>query len=207
MKRTTRPRYPGGWNTLWPVAAYVLGYAFAYAVTGDRARTLLARTTITTPYSTYRLNALVEHVDALSWELAGFVFYNAHLVPATAFRLPDGTTADANLVLSADGPLLGLFVLPPVSLATAGAMATQSAERATDLRFDFRASVTSRYVVNGGLLCVGYLPVAVVGAAVVRVPLRGDAAMVVDLLLAVMLAGIVHPFVFGGLGALVHASR
>lgn len=206
--RNTRLRYPGGSGAAYGIGAYLLGYSLLYAILGTRLRDVLARVVVARDGAD-----VITLADALggaplsTTKMAGVAFYNAHFVTAYVPN-GDGGTVSMNLLRSAGGPYLALFVVPALLLVLAGVLVTKDASEPTALRFDLGDYAWRRYAFNGGLIpAFGYLPFAVVGAIVFSVGYPPD-SITVDLLYGWVLAGLVYPFVFGGLGGvLVWATR
>jgi len=165
-------------------AAYLLGYLITYVTQGDRIEAGL---------SGINVFADLFGGDPVSvWRAAGWVFYNAHFVDLSVPSLI-GAAQSVNLVSQAAGGLLGvLFVVPPVLLAIAGAVAGRTAEAATP----------ADGARSGALVAAGYLPLAVIGAFLFRYPV-GDGSVAPDLVTAVLLAGVVYPVAFGAVGGAV----
>lgn len=165
-------------------AAYLLGYLITYVTQSDRIEEGL---------SGINFFADLFGGDPVSvWRGAGWVFYNAHFVDLSVPSLI-GAAQSVNLVSQAEGGLLGvLFVVPPVLLAIAGAVAGRTAEAATP----------ADGARSGSLVAAGYLPLAVIGAFLFRYPV-GDGSVAPDLVTAVLLAGVVYPVAFGAVGGAV----
>lgn len=203
MPRNTRVRYPGGPKSLWGVAAYLLGYLVSYALLAPSLRSLLSRVVVAREYSgVVTLADVAADAPLATWRVVGVAFYNAHLVGAS-LSTPDGTTT-LNLLLSAGGPYPGLLAVPPLVLVLAGVAATRHASEPTALRFDLGDWAWRRYAINGGLSATfGYLPFVLVGTVVFSV----GGPLTPDILSAWVLAGLVYPFAFGGLGGVLVWSR
>ena len=128
----------------------------------------------------------------------GFKFYNAHLVDfiwikeaevEPVNRLTRGIQAyDGIVQLITDGQLYWL-VIPVVLLLLGGAMVTILSENAN----------IETAVVTGSLITVGYLPLIVFGAQLIRES-DDTTTQLIDLGTAAGVAGLVYPVVFGGLG-------
>ena len=200
MPRNTRMRYPGGRTSLWGVVAYPLGYLATYALLAPSLQSLLSRVVVAREYSgVVTLADVAADAPLTTWHVVGVAFYNAHLVGAS-LSIPDGGVTSVNLLLSVGGPYTGLLVVPPIVLTLAGVAATRGAPEATALQFDLGDWAWRRYAINGGLSAtLGYLPFALVGA--VTIAIGGPLAP--HLLPAWVLAGLVYPFVFGGLGGVL----
>ncbi|WP_458185796.1 hypothetical protein [Haladaptatus sp. NG-WS-4] len=103
-----------------------------------------------------------------------------------------GGTRTENFIASADdGSLTHLYLLPPLFLLGAGfAVAYLSG-----------IETPNAGGVVGTLVVVGYLPLAVAGAFAFGYGI-GDGTIAPDVVTAVLLAGVVYPAVFGGLGGM-----
>jgi hypothetical protein len=160
--------------------AYVLGYLLAYLLAVDRIRGSL-------------VGAALDAAGGADWIGVGWLFYNAHLVDtAGAFGVVGvDVTGSANLIGDEFSALL--YVMPVLLLVAAGVAAT----RATGVPAD-----PSGAAVSGASVVVGYLPLAALGTVLFEV--SGDVGSVGPALLpAVLLAGVVYPFVCGALGGIV----
>ncbi|WP_232686121.1 transporter [Halobacterium zhouii] len=120
------------------------------------------------------------------WKAVGWLFYNAHFVP---FTYPeDGGRASANFIAGGDAPAL-LYLLPPILLAVAGFVLARAANaRSADTGLRAGAGVV-----------IGYLVFTVLGVFLFQ---HGSGAESIHphYALAPLLAGIVYPVVFGGIG-------
>jgi hypothetical protein len=162
------------------VAASLLAYVLTYAVASGPVRNSLAST-------------LVDFLtgDPQVWRLVGCVFYNAHFADAVVPGLLGGGNAVDFVAQSRALPGL-LYVVPPLVLPAAGVGAGR-AVGATDVGGGLRAGVA---------VTAGYLPLAAIGTVLFEVS-AGDAAAGPDPVTAVLLAGVVYPVAFGGLGGAV----
>lgn len=149
------------------------------------------------------------------------VFYNAHLVdilvgPRRRPSLSQGrnvllgeVTNDTTAVSLFGGPetellLVGtpvppvvLFTVPVVVLVLGGVLVNELAGET--------ASTPETAVVSGSAVALGYLPPVVVVASAVRFREPRVVFGGIDLLGAILVAGIVYPVVFGGLGGYVRS--
>ncbi|MEF8853651.1 MAG: hypothetical protein V5A44_13375 [Haloarculaceae archaeon] len=163
------------------VAAWLLGYLVTYLLHGGNVRDALA---------TDILEFLAG--DPVTWKLVGWLYFNAHFVDASVPGLLGSSTV--NLLSGAeDAALLVLYVVPPVALLGAGVfLAGGTDEPATAAR-------------EGAAVALGYLLVSLVAAFAVRITVA-DAVAGPVLVTAVLLAGLVYPFVFGALGGAAVAA-
>lgn len=163
------------------VLAYVVGYALTYAAVGQAVSNSLAARVLE-----------IATGDPGTWQLVGWVFYNAHNV---AVEVPGlfGSTA-VNLV--GETYSSALFVLPPVVLLAGGAAVAVLAD----------VERPAAGAVAGVAVTVGYLPLAAVGAVLVGIDI-GDATAGPTVAAAVLLAGLVYPLFFGAIGGVVGDRR
>jgi len=160
-------------------ATYLLGYLTVYLTQSARIEEGLSG-----------LNFLAELFgnDPIStWQVSGWMFYNAHFVD-TVIPAVFGGTQSQNLVSQAEGASF-LFVVPPVLLLAAGVVAGRIAG----------ADTPGGGAQAGAFVLAGYLPLALVGAFAFRYAV-GDGSVAPDIVTAVLLAGAVYPAAFGAIG-------
>ncbi|WP_336024812.1 transporter [Halobellus salinisoli] len=165
-----------GTATVAGVLSYLVTYALTYAMTGQQIANSLAA----------RVLELATG-DPGTWKLVGWVFYSAHYVTSEIPGLFGSTSV--NLISRGDAFSPALFVLPPVILLIAGALVAVAA----------RAESPLSGAVGGASVALGYLPLAIAGALAFSISV-GDSNAGPTLVTAVLLAGIVYPLVFGGVG-------
>lgn len=179
---------PNSWTVLARGAAggalaWLAGYLVTYVLYADR---------IDDRIGTEVLSFLAG--GDVTWKLVGWLFYNAHYA---SVRVP-GLFGDAsrNFVSGADElGVLALLVLPPVLLAFAGALAARGITDAS--------AVGAR---NGAAVALGYLPLSVAGISLFSVS-GGGATAQPEGTAAALLAGLVYPVAFGGLGGALGTLR
>jgi len=111
------------------------------------------------------------------WKAAGWAFLDGHFVGTT---YPGGTVD-----MVAMGSVEFLYLVPPLLLLLAGGVLAWAA-----------GSTTPRDGLNRGMaVAVGYLPMAVIFAVLLR-----HANVQPSLLRALVVAGLVYPVAFGGIG-------
>ena len=165
------------------LAAWILGYVLAYLLVGSDVRES-------------RLNQFAQTFgdgDA-TYELVGWVFFNAHFVDTLidAGFFGTGTT---NFVGGEDGFAALLYLIPPAFLIIAGVALAR-----------YSGSVDpAEGAVTGALVAPGYLLLSVVGAFLFRVE-AGGASGQPDLLPAIVVAGVLYPVVFGAIGGAAAAA-
>jgi len=155
------------------LGAWLLGYLFTYLLTAGDIRTA---------FPTRIIEAFTG--DPATWQIVGWVFYNAHLVSTTVDL---GIVTVTQSFVGGDGFTPLLYVVPPLVLF-AGGIAVVRATGITD---------STEAALAGVVSVVGYLPLAVAGALLFRI--RGSGPTIVP---AVLIAGIIYPVLFGALGAL-----
>ncbi|MFB6135617.1 MAG: transporter [Halobacteriaceae archaeon] len=155
------------------VAAYVVGYLLAYLTATDAARRAVRA---------FEPFAQAGGRFAPDWKVAGWAFYDAHLV-GTRF-------ADRTVDLVAFASVQYLYLVPVLLLVLAGAAVAYAAGARTP-REGVAAGIT---------VAAGYVLLALFGAFVLQYanvrpsPLR-----------AVVVAGVVYPVAFGALGGALAA--
>ena len=167
---TTTPLRPDG-RTLGVAAAggvvaYLVGYALTYAAVGREVSNSLAARVLE-----------IATGDPGTWQLVGWVFYNAHYVPVEVPGVV-GSTA-VNLV---GGPFTSALLAGGAAVAVVGG-----------------ADEPVAGAVAGLAVTVGYLPLSALGAVAVGIDI-GDATAGPTVAAAVLLAGLVYPLVFGAVG-------
>ena len=166
-----------GVAALGGVLAYLVGYALTYAVVGREVSNSLASRVLE-----------VATGDPGTWQLVGWVFYNAHSV---SVEVP-GLFGSTSVNLVGETFTSALLIVPPLVLLVGGV--------AIALASDIEGPVAGG--IAGAAVTLGYLPLALVGAVTVGID-SGDATAGPTLVAAILLAGLVYPLVFGGLGGAV----
>lgn len=167
------------------IAAYVLGYLLTYVTQRGSVDEELRR---------FNVAAELFGGDPIpSWQAVGWLFYNAHTVDTEIPGLGLGGDLTVNFVASADEwALTLLYLVPPVLLLGAGFLTAALS----------RVDSSSAGGVAGAFVVVGYLPLAVAGTVVFAYAL-GDGSIAPDTITAVVLAGVVYPIAFGGIGGAI----
>lgn len=165
------------------IAAYVVGYLLTYVTQRDTVEEQLE--------TTNWLLQLLGGEPIPPTRAVGWLFYNAHFVDTV---VPDfGGQRTVNFVAQSDGGSVALlYLVPPVLLLAAGVAIAYAAG----------GSGPAAGAVAGALAVVGYLPMAIAGRIAFTYPIR-DAAIVPDVVTAVLLAGICYPLVFGAIGGVL----
>ncbi|WP_436909849.1 transporter [Halosimplex marinum] len=160
------------------LAAWTLGYLVVYLLHGSSIQNSVGSDLLE-----------VFTGEPVTWKLVGWLFYNAHNVAVQVSLLGQRSV---NLVAGAEeAALTVLFLVPPVLLALAGAVAAwnTAAEPTTAAR-------------NGAAVALGYLPLSAAGAVLFAIGSGDGPSAGPALVTAVLLAGAVYPLVFGAVGGL-----
>lgn len=168
------------------LAAFLVGYVLTYAWRAPSVSDSLSG-----------LNFLAQllGVDAIpTWKGVGWLFFGAHGV-ATRFPTPGGGTELVNMVeQSGDGTVAVLYVLVPVLLLLAGALAAWLVD----------AVDTAEAAMAGGTVVVGYFIVAAAGTFGFAHAIGDTGTSIApDPVTGLLLAGVVYPVVFGAIGGAV----
>lgn len=170
------PIVPG---TLAGGIAWVLGYLFTYVIAGTQLRES-------------GLNAIIEITEggSAAYELVGWVFFNAHFVDIVYTGL--GRALPASYIGGDQGFTVLLYGIPPALLIAAGLAIS---------RYEGTAGPV-RGAITGGLVTPGYFIGCLLGVFLFRVSALG-ATGEPDMLTGIILAGIIYPIVFGGIGGAI----
>lgn len=171
-------------------AAFIVGYVLTYAWRAPaisdslRGMNFLAR--------------LLGIESIPTWKGVAWLFYGAHGV-ATRFPTVGGGTQLVNMVeQSGDGTITLLYVLVPVLILLAGA-ATAWLVDAVD---------TGEAATAGATVAIGYFVLATAGTVVFAHAVGDTGARIApDPVTGVLLAGLVYPVVFGGIGGAISSFR
>ncbi|WP_254840721.1 hypothetical protein [Natronomonas marina] len=164
------------------LVAWLVGYVLTYLLSATELDDSL-------------INRFVQFAegDSATYELVGWVFYNAHFVSIRYVNVP--ISLPQNFVGGEDGFSVVLFVVPPLLLFAAG-LAIGRYRGIAD---------TAEGAITGALVVPGYLVLSVAGVFLFEVTV-GDASGAPALLPALVLAGLLYPAVFGALGGVVAAA-
>lgn len=161
--------------------AWLLGYVLTYVIVAPDVRD--------SP-----LHRFVEAFEGepATYEMVGWVFFNAHLVDTVFQDLPLVGTRTATFIGGEEGFTVALYVVPAgLLLATGIALARYH-----------RATTPTEGVLAGLPAVPAYLLLSVVGALAFEVTVAG-ATGAPDLLSAVVFAGIVYPLTFVVIGGVL----
>lgn len=162
------------------VGAWLVGYLATYLLVGTEIRES-------------GLNRIVEAFEGegATYELVGWVFYNAHLVDVVYDGL-GGSFLPASFVGGEDGVSVFVYAVPPLLLFAAGLAVGR-----------YRGVATSNRGALAGLAVLpGYLVPSVAGVVLFEVSAGGTTGHP-DLVPAALLAGVVYPLVFAAAGGAV----
>ena len=158
--------------------AWLLGYLATYLVVSPGVRD--------SP-----LNQIIEALDGepATYEMVGWVFYNAHFVNTVFSDLPIVGSHTTSYIGGEEGFAVLLYVVPIVLLLLAGLA----------VGYYRGASDPSDGAIAGVTVVIGYLVLSVAGLFLFEITV-GGASAAPDRLAGVVLAGIVYPLVFAGAG-------
>lgn len=174
-----------GFGALGGALAYLISYLITY---------LWKAPAVADALRGINLIATLLGVDAIpTWRGVGWLFYNAHFV-RTRVPGPGGPSLVDFLARTDLG--WALMVVIPIVLILAGA----------GVAFKNDIVVTGRAAIHGAAIGIGYLPLAAVGTLLFAQPIADTGARIApDLLPAVLVAGLLYPILFGGVGGLLSA--
>jgi len=183
MARTRTDDLPVVAGTVAGIAAWVLGFALTYALVAPDVRDSA-------------LNRIIELVDGspATYELVGWVFYNAHFVDTVVRDVPVVGSRSSSYIGGDGGFSLVLYAIPAGLLLAAG-LALARYRGSTD---------PVGGAIAGVLVLPGYLALSAIGVFLTEVSL-GEASGAPDLLPAILLAGVTYPVLCGGFGGAVGA--
>ncbi|MCQ4333809.1 hypothetical protein KM295_10010 [Natronomonas sp. F2-12] len=163
-------------------AAWLFGYVFTYLL-------------VATDLESSPLNRLIEAFDgrSVTYELVGWVFYNAHLVDISYTGISIFTPPRS--FIGGDGGFTALLYLVPPALLLVAGLALGRYRGVTE---------PTGGAITGALVVPGYLVLSVAGVFLFTVSV-GGASGAPELLPAVLLAGLVYPAVFGSIGGVLAA--
>jgi len=180
-KSNTNPPFVAG--AVVGAAGWLLGYVVTYLL-------------VATDIESSPLNRLIEFFggDSATYELVGWVFYNAHLVDVSYTGI--GIFSPPPSFIGGEGGFTTLLYLVPPALLVIAGVAVGRYRGVTD---------STDGAIAGALVTPGYLVLSVVGTFLFRVSV-GDAAGAPDLIPAVFVAGLVYPVVCGAIGGVLASA-
>ena len=158
--------------------AWVAGYVAMYLVVAPGVRE--------SP-----LNQIIQALDGepATYEMVGWVFYNAHFVNLVFSDLPIVGSHTTAFIGGGEGFSVILYAIPIVLLLLAGLAVGRY----------WGASDPTDGAIAGATVLIGYLVLSIAGLFVFEITV-GGASAAPDRLAGVVLAGIVYPLVFAGAG-------
>lgn len=178
---TSTKRPPVVLGAVSGIIAWVLGYTFTFLAVGTDVQDSAAQ-------------QFIEAVDGepATYEMVGWVFYNAHFVDTiyTDVALIGSFTTNA---IGGDDGFTAVLYLIPVGLLLAGGLAVATYHRVDDVQAGLTAGLT---------LVPGYLVLSIVGLFLFEVSLGGASANPQQLE-GVLITGLIYPAIFAGVGGLV----
>lgn len=168
-------------GTLVGIIAWVIGYVGTYVVVAPDVRE--------SP-----LHRVIEALDGepATYEMVGWVFYNAHFVPTVFRDVPIIGSHTTSYIGGQDGFTVLLYLLP-IGLLVASGFVLAQYNGATD---------PTQGAMAGLLLVPAYLLLSIAGIFLFEVAV-GEASIAPDLLEGIFIAGIVYPLLFGGSGGAI----
>lgn len=160
------------------IGAWVLGYLFTYLIVAPDVRNSLGS----------RVIELFEGSPA-TFEIVGWVFYNAHLVQTVLADVPV-LGASSDTFIGGDPGFTPWLYVVPVGLLLAAGLAAGRLHGASD---------TGEGIVAGLTVVPAYLLLTIAGVILFSIDLAGGTVSP-DLVSAVLLAGVVYPAVCGAVG-------
>lgn len=191
------------------IAASLAGYLVTFVWLGRTAAGLAADVSISVRAGAPGLSPVVDRTlaslvgtEVAPWIWTGWLWSNAHFVRVVEWSYPTSTVAVPNLLVAGDATWLALFAVPPLLLAVAGGIAARHETAGTVAELPVLRLRLPAGAVRGMGVWVGYLPAAVLGAFLVSTPTTHAALapLAPGLASTFVLAGLLYPLAFGGLG-------
>lgn len=160
------------------IATWALGYMAVYLLIADEIRD--------SP-----MHNIIEAFEGqpATYEMVGWVFYNAHFVNTVFHDLPLFGSHSASYIGGEDGFSVVLYLIPVAVLLIGG----------FGVAWYQQAPSPIEGVAAGATLLPGYLVLVIAGAFLFEVTIGGATGRP-DLLPAIFLGGIVYPLLFAGIG-------
>ena len=178
---TASRRLPIVGGAIAGIVSWVAGYVLTYLVVASEVRD--------SP-----LHRIVEALggEPATYEIVGWVFYNAHLVDTVIQDVPLVGSHATTYIGGEDGFTMVLYAIPIASLLLAG-IALAAAWGVSDVTEGTLVGIT---------VLPGYLIASVAGVVLFEVTV-GGASGAPDFLAGVVLAGIAYPLLVAGAGGLL----
>lgn len=162
--------------------AFLAGYALTYAWKASTVNDALRGVNFVAD--------LLGTTTIPTWKAVAWLFYGQHYVQTTHPTI--GGRGMLNLVQQSNDTTV-LLLIPPLLLVLAGAIVVAIEER----------EELGSAALGGALVVAGYAPLAIAGAFVTAHEM-GDAGTVApDPVGAILVAGLLYPIVFGGIGGAI----
>lgn len=200
------------------VCAYLVGYVVTYLWMGEYSQSVATKVAVqfrpqyqSAAGTETSLAFLLVDGGVADTTWAGWLFFNAHLVPIITGNFPfSAGTLVPNILLAAPTPqYLFLFAVPPITLSLAGALLARHTTRGQTIISPSLGLRLPNSAVRGASIAMGYVPCVLVGALVFSASTADArvAALAPDLFLSVLVAGLIYPMVFGALGGWISMRR
>lgn len=163
------------------ILSWVIGYVLTY---------LLVANDISESFLQQAIEAFQD--EPATYEMVGWVFYNAHFVDTAIEGIPMIGGSSTNFITGEAEFTMLLYVIPIALLIGAGLALA---------RYESVESPTGG-VLAGITVVPGYLLAIVAGVFLFEVSIGGVAAAP-DMIQAIGLAGVTYPLVFGGIGGAI----
>ncbi|WP_336325786.1 hypothetical protein [Halovenus sp. HT40] len=165
------------------VGAWIIGYALLFLVVSPDIQDSF-------------IQQFIEAVEGepATYQMVGWVFYNAHFVDTVIVNVPVLGDQTANAIGGEDG-FSQLLSLVPVGLLVAAGLGLVRSQAVSDVRDG---------LLVGATVLPGYLLLSALGLVLFEVAI-GSATGRPAQVEAIVLAGIVYPLVFGSLGGALGA--
>jgi hypothetical protein len=185
LPRDDAVRYPAHVKGALGIPAYLLGYLVVFLWKGGQVTRALQSVTIPQedPPNTLAQYLASQGVSLPAWKGAGWLFYDAHFVPMNG--------VSSSLIDSAGGTFMLLYLVPPVVLTAAGALAACGSQGRTIWHTAYA----------GALIFLGYFPLALFATFAFGV--SADVFIQPSVFYAIPIAGVVYPVIFGALGGAI----
>lgn len=165
--------------------AWLVGYALTYALGSGMVERALQRVNF--------FADLLGGDPVPTWKSVAWLYFNAQFVSAEVTGLPGGTQTVDLLAQSESGTGPLFYLIPPVVLFVTALVVT----------YVMRVEGPRESLLSGVSTVGGYLLLSVVFAFLAGHAFGADVQAAPTLVTAVVLAGLVYPAVFGGLGGAV----
>jgi hypothetical protein len=163
------------------IVTWLAGYAFVFVVAGSNAQDSVAQ----------RFLQAVEG-EPTTYEMVGWVFYNAHLVDTVFVNVPVIGEFTTNAIGRGDGLTTVLYLIP-IGLLLAAGLAVGRYQRVDSSTAGLLAGLT---------VVPGYFVLSLIGVLLFEVSVAGATGRP-ELIDGIVLAGFMYPAAFAGTGGLL----